>query len=213
MSLKEFTKSELEELKNFSRTAFSLRVKQFLDSAIDEIESNLKPKEVEVKPVVSCPIKALRNYSWFQKDNTVRLYIPIPEGFKSDQVDVKVTTTSLGLTVKLDHIHYVFTITKLFDTVTADKFKLDAKASEVVLTIYKTSDKKWDHISAADVKPMPKTPKFDDKNADPSTQMMNLMQQIYENGDDEMKRNINKIWDENRNKMDKKIDPLSGVGV
>ena len=44
-----------------------------------------------------------------------------------------------------------------------------------------------------------KTPKFDDKK-DPNESLMNLMKQMYEDGDDEMKRTIAKSFAESRNK-------------
>jgi len=44
-----------------------------------------------------------------------------------------------------------------------------------------------------------KKPKID-KEEDPSASMMNLMKNMYESGDDEMKRTIAKAWSESQNK-------------
>jgi len=45
-----------------------------------------------------------------------------------------------------------------------------------------------------------KTPKMDEKK-DPSEGLMDLLKQMYEEGDDEMKRTIAKSWCESRNKQ------------
>jgi calcyclin binding protein len=48
----------------------------------------------------------------------------------------------------------------------------------------------------------PRVPKLD-HNEDPSAGLMDMMRQIYEDGDDDMKRTIAKTWTETReNKFD-----------
>jgi len=44
------------------------------------------------------------------------------------------------------------------------------------------------------------TPKLDE-NRDPSEGLMDLLKQMYEDGDDEMKRTIAKSWCESRSKQ------------
>ena len=39
-----------------------------------------------------------------------------------------------------------------------------------------------------------------DENVDPNESLMTLMKQMYEDGDDEMKRTITKAWTESRDK-------------
>jgi len=51
-------------------------------------------------------------------------------------------------------------------------------------------------IKKADKKP----PKMDDKK-DPGDSLMTMMKQMYDEGDDEMKRTIAKAWTESREKM------------
>ena len=46
------------------------------------------------------------------------------------------------------------------------------------------------------------TPKADDSAAaDPSANLMTMMKQMYEDGDDDMKRTIAKAWTESRDKQ------------
>lgn len=39
-----------------------------------------------------------------------------------------------------------------------------------------------------------------DENADPSEGLMSMLKKIYSEGDDEMKRTINKVWSESQEK-------------
>ena len=57
----------------------------------------------------------------------------------------------------------------------------------------------------------PKTPKMD-KNEDPGASLMGLMKQMYQDGDDDMKRTIAKAWQESQEKR-MKDDPLSAAGI
>ena len=60
---------------------------------------------------------------------------------------------------------------------------------------------KWDAVTLDEKRiKEAKAPKLDSKSDDPQASMMNLMKQLYEDGDDEMKRTIAKAFVESRNK-------------
>ena len=48
----------------------------------------------------------------------------------------------------------------------------------------------------------PKAPKME-KDEDPGSSLMSLMKQMYQDGDDEMKRTIAKAWHESQEKRSK----------
>jgi hypothetical protein len=54
-------------------------------------------------------------------------------------------------------------------------------------------------------------PKMDDKK-DPNDSLMDLMKNMYETGDDEMKRTIAKAWTESREKMSTGAGTDGGMG-
>lgn len=56
------------------------------------------------------------------------------------------------------------------------------------------------------------TPKADDPSADPSANLMTMMKQMYEDGDDDMKRTIAKAWTESRDKQSGEMDNLGQLG-
>ena len=55
------------------------------------------------------------------------------------------------------------------------------------------------------------TPAKPDDNADPSAGLMTMMKQMYEEGDDEMKRTIAKAWTESRDKQSNDMPDLGGL--
>lgn len=65
--------------------------------------------------------------------------------------------------------------------------------------------KKVDQDSAEKPKFTPKTP---NETEDPSANLMSMMKQMYEEGDDEMKRTIAKAWTESQSK---KPDSMGGL--
>jgi hypothetical protein len=82
---------------------------------------------------------------------------------------------------------------------------LHSLADSVVLFLSKAKEgQRWDHLRASErqtTQTKAKPPKADDVDAsDPSASLMNLMKQMYDDGDDEMKRTIAKAWTESRNK-------------
>ena len=72
----------------------------------------------------------------------------------------------------------------------------------VVVFLAKTKvGSKWSHMTVFEKKASePRLPKFDNTE-DPSTGLMNMMRQMYEDGDDDMKRTIAKAWTESQEKQ------------
>jgi len=59
---------------------------------------------------------------------------------------------------------------------------------------------KWDHLELCFL--FHRKPSYDTET-DPSEGLMNVLKKIYEDGDDDMKRTINKAWVESREKQAK----------
>lgn len=70
----------------------------------------------------------------------------------------------------------------------------------LVVTLGKKKFEHWSSLTKVEKKES-KIPKFEDGDTgDTSTQLMSLMKQLYDDGDDEMKRTITKVWTESREK-------------
>ena len=76
----------------------------------------------------------------------------------------------------------------------------------VVIFLCKATERQqWGHLKAVEkaaAKSKAKAPEMA-ANEDPQTSLMNMMKQMYEEGDDSMKRTIAKAWTESREKSDK----------
>merc|ERR1719150_722254 len=86
------------------------------------------------------------------------------------------------------------------------------KSDMVVILLAKAeTGVKWSHLKKSD-KDAAEKPKFTpakpDDNADPSAGLMTMMKQMYEEGDDEMKRTIAKAWTESRDKQSNDMPDL-----
>ena len=69
----------------------------------------------------------------------------------------------------------------------------------VIFLSKETVGTKWDCLRASEKAAEKKfSPPKMDKDADPSASIMNLMKQMYDDGDDDMKRTIAKAWTESR---------------
>ncbi|KHJ92423.1 SGS domain protein [Oesophagostomum dentatum] len=76
----------------------------------------------------------------------------------------------------------------------------------VVMLKKKNEGKKWEQLTKLEYDEKQKRkPKFDDKamEDDPQASLMSMMKQMYEEGDDEMKRTIRKAWHEGQNRKNK----------
>ena len=73
----------------------------------------------------------------------------------------------------------------------------------VTVMLKKKTAAKWTYLTQQEKllkeKTTKSTPKFDE-NSDPQEGLMSLMKQMYEEGDDEMKRTISKAFSESREK-------------
>ncbi|CAH2015081.1 unnamed protein product [Acanthoscelides obtectus] len=72
----------------------------------------------------------------------------------------------------------------------------------VIITLAKASEGNWSHVTEYEKKSSElKKPKLGGSdNADPEEGLMSLMKNMYESGDDEMKRTIAKAWHESQTK-------------
>jgi len=103
----------------------------------------------------------------------------------------------------LENKNYVLRINNLLQPILECSCK--AKKDMVVVSLKKsTSGKKWSHVTetekrAADAKAPKKRDEGEVK--DPSGGLMDMMKQMYEDGDDDMKRMIAKAWTEGKSKQ------------
>jgi len=77
------------------------------------------------------------------------------------------------------------------------------ETDSVVIFLAKAKQVTWSAVTAEEKRAKElKAPKMDNANADdPNAGLMNMMKQLYDSGDDDMKRQIAKSFAEGRNKQ------------
>ncbi|GFS43147.1 SGS domain-containing protein [Actinidia rufa] len=100
--------------------------------------------------------------------------------------------------------NYRCAIPKLNKEIVPDKCKVVVKPTRVIITLPKASKGNWLDLHFKEDKLKPNL----DKDRDPMAGIMDLMKNMYDDGDDEMKRTIAKAWTDARS--GKAADPLKG---
>ncbi|KAF0992305.1 hypothetical protein HZS_3754, partial [Henneguya salminicola] len=204
MQVVQFDTYDLVELKRLSQLANRERVQIFLADKITEIESVIGKQEPStVQKTPKKIIKTLKGYSWEQTTTGLKFYIPVPESFEPEQIETNFSRTGFSLIVNLDQINYELKFKQLFAEIVPDKFTIKTKDKLIILSVTKEKAEQWECVSASKKKPKEKMPKLDEKNTDPGAGLMNMLKKMHDDGDDEMKRTIEKAWTESRDKQRK----------
>jgi calcyclin binding protein len=152
----------------------------------------------------------ISQYGWDQTSKAVKIYITsISDLSKASKDDVraKFKNKSFEVEVKTPKGRvYSLVINDLFEPIVPEDSFVKLKSGTVIVTLKKSVTKDWTCLTATEKKLKdarePKTPKTD-KNEDPGASLMGLMKQMYQDGDDEMKRTIAKAWHDSQEKRTK----------
>lgn len=202
---------DLEELRQLRSIAKRPRVVSLINSEIHTLEKLSKeeapapfptPAKVSSTPAVN--YIALGSFSWDQDNEKVKIYISL-EAVDQDKMETEFK--QLSFDVKFHDVqgkNYRFTIPKLNQEIVPEKSKVLVKPTRVVITLFKASKGNWLDLHYKEDKLKPNL----DKERDPMAGIMDLMKNMYEEGDEEMKRTIAKAWTDARS--GKTADPLKG---
>lgn len=209
---------DLEELRHLHEIAKRPRILSLLTSEIRNLEklsseatstartSQIPPPistgtTVSPSPVLS--YSPLASFSWDQDNDKVKIYVSL-EGVDESKVESEFKPNSFD--VKFHDIqgkNYRFAIVKLHKEIVPEKCKILVKPKRVIITLVKASKANWLDLHFKEDKLKPAM----DKEKDPMAGIMDLMKNMYEDGDEEMKKTIAKAWTDAR--TGKAADPLS----
>lgn len=208
---------DLEELRHLHTIAKRPRVVSLISSEIRSLEKLSKdsvpqtPTPIAVSSsVTKVPINSgivytpLPGFSWDQDNDKVKIYISL-EGVVEEKVEADYK--QLSIDIKFHDVkgkNYRFAIPKLNKEIVPEKCKLLVKPTRALITLYKASKGNWLDLQLKEDKLKPGL----DKERDPMAGIMDLMKNMYDEGDDEMKRTIAKAWTDAR--TGKTADPLKG---
>lgn len=216
-------KRDVSELESLMAQATRTKVKDMISidcrklvTEIIRIEEQLKKEQqsTATTPTASAPAASttskryqirLNNYAWHQSKKLVQFYVHLKnvQSLQPEAVTCTFTPKSVELSViDLDGRDYIFTINKLLENITPAGSSWKAKTDMVVINLAKETPVSWSHVTETEKKASEakKVPQMD-KNADPSDGLMSIMKNMYEQGDDEMKRTIAKAWTEGQGKQ------------
>ncbi|XP_022822967.1 calcyclin-binding protein [Spodoptera litura] len=224
-------RSDIEELNELLKQAKRKRAQDLLSLEIRKLETewlNLKESaqssQAGTSPAPSTAATSqpkryqikLNGYGWDQSDKYIKVFVTLKDvqSLPKEQVYCKLTDKSMELHVEnLDNKDYLLVINKLLDSINVEESHWKQKTDMVVIFLAKARPNiKWSHMTELEKKfedqrnskLKPATPDMD--KADPQESIMSLMKNMYETGDDEMKRMISKAWYEGQHK--KKSDTL-----
>ncbi|RDY08854.1 Calcyclin-binding protein [Mucuna pruriens] len=208
---------DLEELRHLHSIAKRPRTLSLLSSEICNLEklSSEAPSAraaqipapistgTRVSPSPALTYATLASFSWDQDNDKVKIYVSM-EGINEDKIESEFKPTSFD--VKFHDVqgkNYRSAISKLHNEIVPEKCKVVVKPKRAIITLVKASKGNWLDLQFKEDKLKPNL----DKEKDPMAGIMNMMKNMYEDGDDEMKKTIAKAWTDARS--GKAADPLS----
>lgn len=209
---------DLEELQYLQTIAKRPHVVSLISSQIQNIQKQLNdaasvaPTPTPTPTPVSTNLKVttepalkyttLGSFSWDQDTEKIKIYVFL-DGVDQEKVQTEFNPTSID--VKFHDIqgkNYRCAIPKLSKEIVPEKCKVLVKPTKVIITLVKASKGNWLDLHFKEDKLKPSL----DKERDPMAGIMDLMKNMYEEGDDEMKKTIAKAWTDAR--TGKAADPM-----
>ncbi|KAI1883233.1 hypothetical protein AGOR_G00243110 [Albula goreensis] len=208
--------SDLQEIKLLLEKSERKRIQDVLNQEQKKIEREITLKRQQKEQLAnmesgdtlpSSTTKGytvkINNYGWDQSDKFVKIYITLKGVHKiaTENVETSFTEKSFAVLVKdLDGKNHQMTIKNLLCPIDAQESYRKVKTDMVLIMCKKKTPKKWECLTQVEKQTKEKEKPSYDENADPSDGLMNMLKKIYSEGDDEMKRTINKAWSESQEK-------------
>ncbi|XP_064457655.1 calcyclin-binding protein-like [Ornithodoros turicata] len=211
------TRRDLVELRNLHTLAARPGVRQILAVQIEKLEAELNDLNAQADVKESSDVSSrvsressafdvkITNYAWDQSEKFVKFYVTLPGVHLIPAENVKTAFAERKMELRvlaLENKNHNLTITNLMkDIMPADSYH-KVKADTVVVFLRKAGPASWSHVTELEKRAKEaKAPKPDMEDSDPGASLMNMMKQMYNEGDDEMKRTIAKAWTEARDKQ------------
>ncbi|KAK2861066.1 hypothetical protein Q7C36_005232 [Tachysurus vachellii] len=213
--------SDLKEVTRLLEMCERKRVQDVLSQEKKKIEKELAQKQQQreqqakrdsgdkAETTVKGYTVKINNYGWDQSEKFVKVYITLKGVHKifADNVKVSFTDRSFNVLVEgLEEKNYQMTVNNLLFPIVVEESSRKVKTDMVLVMCKKKTAKKWEFLTQVEKQSKEKDKPNYDENADPGEGLMNMLKKIYSEGDDEMKRTINKAWAESQDKKTKGDD-------
>eukprot|EP00922_Rhytidocystis_sp_ex-Travisia-forbesii_P070163 GHVS01104869.1.p1 GENE.GHVS01104869.1~~GHVS01104869.1.p1 ORF type:complete len:236 (+),score=57.14 GHVS01104869.1:136-843(+) len=187
-----------QQLKQLEHTAAAAIPK--VATAAPTLISNKSPS-----PSAAPDFITITDFAWDQTDKHVKVYVKVPRAHEVAKENVKVffAAQEVELKVMSPTKNYRLIVKKLGHPIKPAECSYRIKTDCVSLTLIKQSPAHWADLAFKETKIGKKpTAPADPSPAsgDPGASIMNLFKDIYDQGDDDMKRTIAKAWTEANDK-------------
>jgi len=213
MSSAESLKKDADELLRLAEMTESLNVKRILSIEAEKLKQVAEKEKLATNAgAAKSASKVVRsatftskivNYAWDQSDKFLKIYVSLNGVHNLPTENITTEYSSKFFELQIlgeDKKNNALTIKNLLHEIVPSESYHKVKTDMVVLYLKKASSQHWSYVTESEKKAKePKAPKLD-KEEDPGASLMSLMKQMYEDGDDEMKRTIAKAWTEARDK-------------
>ncbi|GBG76512.1 hypothetical protein CBR_g22260 [Chara braunii] len=144
-------------------------------------------------PKISISYTPLSSFSWDQTTEHVKLYYSL-QGVSSDGVDAHFTSTSFDVKIRHpDGKHYRCGIPNLNGPINANASSVIVRPKRIIIKLKKQDFGHWIDIYHKEDKFKASSESGKD---DPMAGLMGMMKNLYDEGDDDMKRTIAKAFEE-----------------
>ena len=145
--------------------------------------------------------KAIDKFAWEQTDDEVKVYVTCLDGFKShpkDRFVLESTETSICVSIiDFNGINYRLKFPKLCKDIKGARTTV--KSNGFSLTLKKKDKGHWDSLTPKK-SVLKKEEDEEAKDSEPGDSLMKMMKNLYEEGDDDMKRTIAEAWSKSKDK-------------
>ena len=149
------------------------------------------------QPADSALYREVKSYGFDDTDKAMKLYINLDGCGHVPDSEVELSCTEKSMMFRVRSHKLCLALKPLAKEIVPSKCTFRMKPNEAVVTLVKATSGKWYELLEKPSKFKPS----EDKEEDPGKSLMKMMKQMYDDGDDEMKRTIGKAWQESQQKQ------------
>lgn len=198
------TIGDLKELRRLVATGVTPYVENFLRAEITKLEA--KFPESAAAPAPAAPLQprvvyqTIDSYAFSDSNDAAKIIIRGIQGLEQAQINFAPKEDGFTVTVnreaqKLPNMK--LTIEPVYEEIIPADSNYRVRGETLTISLAKKNKTSWMKLkkSALDMK-KPKPESKGDEKEDPSNALMDMMKKLYEEGDDEMKRTMQKaMWE------------------
>lgn len=202
---------DIAEAEKLLSQATRPRVKTLLEGVVRDLKIQKDTLPVESTP--SQPLKVTKTYidtfncGFDQEDGKVLLFWELPEvgTVPKNQINAVFKSDSVVVTVEgLKGKNHRLSVGPLFHDIKREECTYKVGKNRILITLIPVNrGQRWDGLKRVEDRFAKSMKKDKVDTEDPGKGLMDLMKNMYENGDDEMKRTIAKAWTESREQQAK----------